>query len=201
MHLNSFPGLDKLNWLKDSHPSVGCTYKGVSWHNQADRDCDSLLYLNLCNQVSKPLERRPGCYSVKKADVSSKQATEHLRLLSACFPQASPQTGLWPSSHWSPQRRPTSFRSWMAPSAWPSEMLSTVPQLQASCPCSPKPPGLLHSPQLSRMTSASPGANTAAQIRCHHSHRGWLPLSPGTLTSPSQPAARACRILCPHFLS
>lgn len=55
--------------------------------------------------------------------------------------------------------------------------------------------------QLSRMTSASPGTNTAAQILCHYSHRVWWPPSPGTLTSLYQPAARACCILCPHFLS
>lgn len=64
LYLNSFPGLDKLKQLKDSHPSVAWTYKAFSFGTtQAGQNCDSLLDFNARNQVCKPLERRPGCDS------------------------------------------------------------------------------------------------------------------------------------------
>lgn len=66
MHSNSLPGLAKLQQLKDSHPSVACTYKAFSWHSQAGGNRDSPLYFNSRNQAHKPLEWRPGCDSAIK---------------------------------------------------------------------------------------------------------------------------------------
>lgn len=201
LHLNCLPGLDKLHQLKDSHPSVDCTYKGFSWHNQAGWDCDSLPYLNSRNQASKPLEWRPGCDSVKKQTWAlSRRLSTYVFFLLVFHKPLSRQDsdpiptevhkGGWPAlgAGWHP-----------AP-----DRVKRYPLSHSSRP--PAPAAQSHQdfyipPQLSGMTSASPGTNTAVQIRCHHSHGAWLPPSPGTPTSPSQPAARACCILCPHFLS
>lgn len=197
LHSNSLPGLAKLQQLKDSHPSVACTYKAFSWHSQAGGNRDSPLYFNSRNQAHKPLEWRPGCDSATKQT----QALSTYICLLPVFHKLPPHTGLWPNSRCSPQRQAGGSRSWMAPRACRSEMLSMSHSSRPPAPAAQSHPDFCIPPQLSRMARASPGTNKAAQIQCHHSRRAWLPPSPGTLTSPSQPAARACHILCPHFLS
>lgn len=177
--------------------SVVCTYKAFSWHNQAGRDCDSLLYFNSRNQVHKPPEWRPGCDSATKQTWALSTYICFLLV----FHQPLPRQGSDPiltEAH--KGSRLALGAGWHPVPGW----VKCYPLSHSSRP--PAPAAQSHCdfcipPQLSGMASASPGPNKAAQIQCHHSRRAWLPPSPGTLTSPSQSAARACHILCPHFLS
>ena len=201
LHLNSLPGLDKLNWLKDSNRSVGWTYDGFSWHNQAGWDCDSLLYLNLRNQVSKPLQWRPGCNSAKKQTWAVSRGLSTYICFQLVFHKPLPRQTSDPVPTEVHKGSRQALRAGWHPAPGQVKCCPLPHSSNPPAPAAQSHQDLCIPLQISGMTSASPGANTAAQIQCHHSRRAWLPPSPGTLTSPSQPAARACCILCPHFLS
>lgn len=140
-YLNSLSGLDKPKQLKDSHPSVACTYKGFSWYNQAGWNCDSLLYCNPRNQAHKSLEWRPGCDSATKQTWALSTYIGFFLVFHKLLPRQGSDP-LLTAAH--KDSRLALGAGWHPAPA--GVKCYPVSQLQASCPCSSKPPWLLHSP-------------------------------------------------------
>lgn len=183
LHLNSLPGLDKLKQLKDSHPSVACTYKAFPG-------------------TTKPVKTATPC-------CTSAHVTKHVNLWSGDLAVIQPQSRheLWaptfafllvfhkllPRQGSDPilaeahkGSRPAVGTGWHPAPAWVKcYPLSHSPSPPA--PAAQSHPDFCIPSQLSGMASASPGTNRAAQIQCpiHTGHDCHHLLAPRALP-PSQ---------------